>query len=172
MSSLYELTGDFLKVQEMLENDEFDRETLENTLGCIDYEIEIKAENYAKVIKNLETARASIKGQKDALKNALNDEIERLDHKEKTFENKIKYLKENLGQAMKITGKEKIKTDLFSFYFRKNQSVSVIDEKKALKSEYVKTKVTLDKAALLEAMKNGEKFDFANIRESETLIIR
>lgn len=168
MSSWYELTGDFLKVQEMLENDEFDKETLENTLGCIDYEIEVKAENYAKVIKNLEVVKAGVKGQKDA----LNDEIERLGRKEKAIDNKVKYMKENLGQAMKITGKEKIKTDLFSFYFRKNQSANVIDEAKALKSEYVKTNVAIDKASLLEAMKNGKKFDFADIKESESLIIR
>jgi hypothetical protein len=52
MSSLYELTGDFLNVQNMLEEEEFDREALLNTLEGIDYAIDIKAENYGKVIKN------------------------------------------------------------------------------------------------------------------------
>ena len=41
MSSLYELTGDFLNVQNMLEEEEFDREALLNTLEGIDYAIDI-----------------------------------------------------------------------------------------------------------------------------------
>lgn len=172
MSGLYELTGDFLKVQGMLENDEFDRDTLINTLEGIDYAIDIKAENYGKVIKNLEVLKAGIKGQREALKNALNDEIERLSEKEKAVDNKIKYMKENLGQAMRVTGKEKIKTELFSFYFKKNQAVNITDEKEALNSDYVRVKKEIDKTKLLAAMKNGEKFDFADIKESESLIIR
>lgn len=105
MSSLYELTGDFLNVQNMLEEEEFDREAILNTLEGIDYAIDIKAENYGKVIKNLEAAKAGIKGQRDALKNALSDELNRLSDKEKAIDNRIKYMKENLGQAMRATGK-------------------------------------------------------------------
>lgn len=90
----------------------------------------------------------------------------------KTIENKIKYLKESLGNAMKLTGKEKIKTDLFSFYFRKNQSTNIFDEKMALESDFVKIEKKVDKTALLKAMKAGQSFDFAEIKESESLIIR
>lgn len=172
MSSLYELTGDFLKIQDMLEGEEFDKEALMNTLEAVDYAIDIKAENYGKVIKNLEAVKAGIKGSREALKTALNDEINRLSDKEKAIDNKIKYMKEHLGQSMKVMGKEKIKTELFSFYFKKNQAVNVIDEGKALKSDYVRVKTELDREKLLAAMKNGKKFDFADIRESESLIMR
>ena len=172
MSGLYELTGDFLNIQNMLEEEEFDKEALLNTLEGIDYAIDIKAENYGKVIKNLEAVKAGIKGQRDALKNALSDEINRLSDKEKTIDNKIKYMKENLGQAMRATGKEKIKTELFSFYFKRNQAVNIINEAEALNSGYVRVKKEIDKVKLLEDMKKGGKFDFANIKESESLIIR
>lgn len=168
MSSLYELSGEFLQVQEMLENDEFDQEAVKNTLDCIDFEIDLKAENYAKIIKNLEVVKAGIKGKKDAIE----EELERLDCKEKNIENKIKYLKECLGQAMKATGKEKIKTDLFSFYFKKNQAVRIVDEKIALESNFVRIKKEIDRKELLKAMKEGQNFDFAEIKESESLIIR
>ena len=172
MSGLYELTGDFLNIQNMLEEEEFDKEALLNTLEGIDYAIDIKAENYGKVIKNLEAVKAGIKGQRDALKNALSDEINRLSDKEKTIDNKIKYMKENLGQAMRATGKEKIKTELFSFYFKRNQAVNIINEAEALNSGYVRVKKEIDKVKLLEDMKKGGKFDFADIKESESLIIR
>ena len=172
MSTLYELTDDFLKAQEMLLDEEFDKEAVKNTLESIEIEIEIKADNYAKVIKNLKVIQAGIKGQKDALKNAMKDEIDKFDIKEKNLENKIKYLKEKLSQAMKDTNKEKIKTELFSFYFKKNQSANIIDEKMALESEFVRVKKEIDKDNLLKAMKSGETFDFAEIKESESLIIR
>ena len=172
MSSLYELTGDFLNIQNMLEEEEFDKEALLNTLEGIDYAINIKAENYGKVIKNLEAVKAGIKGQRDALKNALSDEIDRLSDKEKTIDNKIKYMKENLGQTMRVMGKEKIKTELFSFYFKRNQAVNIINEAEALNSGYVRVKKEIDKAKLLEDMKKGKKFDFADIKKSESLIIK
>ncbi len=35
MASLYELTGDFLKVREMLFDEDADIEMIENTLDCI-----------------------------------------------------------------------------------------------------------------------------------------
>ena len=172
MSSLYELTGDFLNVQNMLEEEEFDREALLNTLEGINYAIDIKAENYGKVIKNLEAAKAGIKGQRDALKNALSDELNRLSDKEKAVDNRIKYMKENLGQAMRATGKEKIKTELFSFYFKKNQAVNITNEAEALNSAYVRVKKEIDRTELLKAMKEGTEFSFADIKESESLIIR
>ncbi len=43
MSSLYELTEDFLTAQEMLFDDEIDTETILNTLDCIDGMIEEKS---------------------------------------------------------------------------------------------------------------------------------
>lgn len=172
MSSLYELTGDFLNVQNMLEEEEFDREALLNTLEGINYAIDIKAENYGKVIKNLEAAKAGIKGQRDALKNALSDELNRLSDKEKAVDNRIKYMKENLGQAMRATGKEKIKTKLFSFYFKKNQAVNITNEAEALSSDYVRVEKEIDRKKLLKAMKEGIEFSFADIKESESLIIR
>ena len=73
---------------------------------------------------------------------------------------------------MRATGKEKIKTELFSFYFKRNQAVNIINEAEALNSGYVRVKKEIDKVKLLEDMKKGGKFDFANIKESESLIIR
>ena len=59
--TLYELTGQFLEVNEMAENGEIDEETMQDTLESIECEIEVKAENYAKVIRNLESDMESLK---------------------------------------------------------------------------------------------------------------
>ena len=102
----------------------------------------------------------------------MSDEINRLSDKEKAIDNRIKYMKENLGQAMRATGKEKIKTKLFSFYFKKNQAVNITNEADALNSAYVRVKKEIDRTELLKAMKEGIEFSFADIKESESLIIR
>lgn len=109
MSNLYELTGVFLELLEMMSDEDVDPQILEDTLEGIEYEIELKAEGYAKIIKNMES---DIKG--------LEVEIDRLTKRKKTFQNRIKNLKENLKESMELTGKTKFKTDLFTFRIQKN----------------------------------------------------
>ena len=52
MSTLYELTGQYMDLMEMAE--EADPDVLRDTLEGIEGEIEDKADNYAKVIRTLE----------------------------------------------------------------------------------------------------------------------
>ena len=109
MSKLYELTGNFLKVMNMLQDEDVDEQMIMDTLESIEYEIEEKADGYAKIIKSIES---NIKG--------MESEIERLNTRKKTFENRIKWLKQNLETSMRMTGKTKFTTDLFSFNIQKN----------------------------------------------------
>lgn len=109
MSKLYELTGEFLALMDMLEDEECNEQVIMDTLEGIDYEIEQKADGYAKIIKSIES---DIEG--------LDKEISRLDTRKKTFENRIKWLKQNLQMCMIATGKRKFTTELFSFGIQKN----------------------------------------------------
>ena len=54
MANLYELTGDFLTLMDMLEDEECDEQCIMDTLESVEYEIEEKADGYAKIIKSLE----------------------------------------------------------------------------------------------------------------------
>ena len=109
MSTLYELKGDYLKLLEMLEDPEIEDQIVLDTLEGIDYELEIKAENYAKIIRELEGTVEVIKAEK-----------KRLSDKQSKLEANVKRLKDNLQEAMTATGKTKFKTDLFSFSIQKN----------------------------------------------------
>lgn len=109
MSKLYELTGEFLELMDMLEDEECDEEIIMSTLEGIEFEIEQKADGYAKIIKSLES---DIKG--------MESETDRLSNRRKIFENRIKWLKQNLEMSMRVTGKRKFTTDLFSFGIQKN----------------------------------------------------
>ena len=109
MANLYELTGDFLTLMDMLEDEECDEQCIMDTLESVEYEIEEKADGYAKIIKSLES---DIEG--------LSKEADRLTTRKKTYENRIKWLKQNLEMCMRATGKKKFTTDLFSFGIQKN----------------------------------------------------
>lgn len=109
MAALYELTGAFLKLMNMLEDEESDEQVILDTLEGIDFEIEQKADEYAKIIKSLEY---KIQG--------ITKEIDRLSFRKKVFDNNVKRLKTNLEMCMKLTGKRKFTTDLFSFNIQKN----------------------------------------------------
>lgn len=109
MSSLYRLTGDYLELLNMLEDDEIDEQVIMDTLEGLDGEIEYKADNYAKLIKSIE-----------AMKDAITKETERLNYRKTIFDNRIKSLKNHLYNSMKITGKTKFTTELFSFNIQKN----------------------------------------------------
>lgn len=103
--NLYDLTTAYMRVQELIEQGE----DYEGILETIEDELEIKADGYARIIRNME---AEVK--------ALKDEEKRLADKRKQRETAIDHLKQNLFNSMKLTGKTKFKTDLFSFSIQKN----------------------------------------------------
>lgn len=109
MSTLYELKGEYLQLLDMLEDPEIEDQIVLDTLEGIDYELEIKAENYAKIIRELEGTVEIIKAEK-----------KRLSDKQSKLEANVKKLKDNLQETMITTGKTKFKTDLFSFSIQKN----------------------------------------------------
>lgn len=103
--NLYELTKAYQDIQEMIESGA----DLEQTLDLLGDAIEVKADGYARVIRNMEGNIEAIKA-----------ETARLQDKKKVLENGIERLKKNLFDAMKATGKEKFKTDLFRFSIARN----------------------------------------------------
>lgn len=165
MSNIYEITNDYLQIMAMLEDSDLDPQTLADTMESIEGEFEIKAENYAKVMKNLEG---------DIL--AIKTEIDRLTAKKKALENNIKNMKSTLQTAMETTGKTKFKTELFSFNIQKNAPSVVIDleDLSKLPSQFIKQReIEADKTAIKEALKRGENLDgIAHWEQGESLRIK
>ena len=54
MSTLYELTGNYVTLMDMLDDPEVDPITLMDTLDAVEGELDEKAENYGRIIRNLE----------------------------------------------------------------------------------------------------------------------
>lgn len=108
MSNLYEITGDLLQLQSMLEDD-VDPEVLADTLEAVQGEYEFKLESYCKVIKNLEADVVGIKAEE-----------QRLSGKRKVLENNIERLKKAMFDSMKTTNTPKVKGQLFTVTIQKN----------------------------------------------------
>lgn len=107
-NTLFELTGDYLKLLEMAE-DETDPQVIEDTLNSINDLIEDKADAYAAVI-------AQISGEVDT----IDAEIKRLTDRKRTKKNNIDHIKQHLFDSMKAMGKTKIKTATHTFGIQKN----------------------------------------------------
>lgn len=164
MSSIYELAGAYLQILEMMENPDLDPQTLADTMEGVEGELEMKAESYAKIMKNLEGDVAALKAEE-----------ERLANRRKAIENNIKNMKITLQSMMTFTGKVKFKTDLFSFGIQKNAPSVIIDtDVNNLPPEFLKFREPeADKTKIKEALKNGEDLKgYAHLETSESLRIR
>ena len=156
--NLYELSQNYLAVQDM----DLEPETLKDTLDSIEEAIEVKAENIAKWIRNLE-----------ADKKAFEEEEKRFKEKKQAADNRIKSLKQYLEDNMRLTGKTKFKAGFFSFAIQNNPpSVEVFDEALIPKQFLIAQPVKIDRAGIKELLKAGEEVPGAELKHSSGLRIR
>ena len=157
MSTLYELTGQYLEIY----NPDMDDETKQDTLDSIDWaeDYENKVENYVKVIKNL-----------DADMEARKNEIERLRKLNDADNSKKERMKEAVKESMELTGHDRVDTPLFKVSFRKSEAVEVDDL--LLPEAYKVATYKPDKKRLKEDLKNGLEILGAELVERKNLSIR
>lgn len=168
MASLYDLTGDYAKFAEYMEQVELEpemQEALEDALNNLGEDIEIKLENYAKIIKNFESDIAGLKAEE-----------ERLSKKRKAMENSIKNMKQRMTEAMIRTGKVDIKGELFKFKVQANPPAVVMDVNyiEDVPEKYlIAQDPKIDKKKLAEDLKAGVELDgVAHLEASASVRIR
>ena len=160
--NIYELTGNYEHLLNMLYDKDVDEQAILDTLESIEGDIEDKADGYAKIIKELE-----------AQSKARKEEAKRLTESAQTIDNRIKMLKSNLFNCMKITGKTKFTTNLFSFNIVKNGGKLPLTIDGEVPKEYTKTVIENDTSKIRQALENGENLPFAHLEpRGERLSIR
>lgn len=156
--NLYELSIAFQEVQNM----ELDPEVMKDTLDSIEDAIENKAENIAKLVRNLESDVSAYKEEEDRLKT-----------KRQAVENKLEWLKTYLKDCMKLTGKTKFKSGMFNFSIQKNPaSVNILDERIIPEEFLIPQLPKIDKTALKDVLKTGVEVPGVELKQSEGLRIR
>lgn len=157
---LYELTDEMIQLMEMLADGE-DPEVIRDTMESLNYEIEAKADGYAKIIRNLTGDIA-----------AIDAEIERLNKAKKAKENSIGWLKQNLEDSMIRLGKEKFKTQLFSFGIQNNPPKLIIDDPTGIPKEFlIPQEPKVDNAKIKDLIKNSP-VNWAHLEQGRSLRIR
>lgn len=160
--TLYEITGDILKLLTYAEDPDVDDQAFQDTMESLTLELEEKADGYAKAIRTLQ-------GEVEAIK----AEVDRLNSRKEAIENHIKAMKGNLEQSMIVTGKEKFKTDLFSFNIQNNAPSVVLDvDEDKVPEQFIVITKKVDKKGIGQALKNGDQIDFAHFEQSRSLRIR
>lgn len=156
--NLYELTQNYLQVLEIAENGD----DLADTLEALEDAIEVKAENTAKVIKQLE-ANAEM----------LANESRRLSERKSAIENNVRNLKRYLQEQLDKCGKSKIKGEIFTVAIQNNpQSVDVLDESLIPSTYFIQQAPKLDRKELLTHLKAGEEIAGVTIKQTKSLWIR
>lgn len=163
--SLYELSNHYLKAFEALTDPDADlpAEVINDTLEGLSGELEDKAINVAKFLRNIETAA-------EAIKAAEADMAKR----RKTLENRVSWLKGYLKTSMEKTGISKIDCPYFKLSIQSNPAAVVILDEDAVPEQFKEKVVAwkIDKNAIKEALKGGETVQGAALANGSRLVIR
>lgn len=159
---LYELTQNYRNLEGLAEQEGLSIEMIQEALGQVEDDINIKIENTCKVIKEVEADMVGI-----------DEEIKRLTSFKKSKENLVKNLKEYIGFEMKGIGLNKVEGKLFKVSFRKSKVVNIIDQSK-LEERFINKKVEekANKKEIMDALKNGEIIEGAELIENKSLQIK
>ena len=167
MSSLFELVGQRLELQNRLEVMNFDEQTIEDTLEGDSAAITEKIESYGFVIRN-----------RTAFADVMSGEIERMVDRRNAELKRIAAIEEWLLNSMVACNISKIECPAFSVSVRVNpQSVDVFDES-AIPSDYMRTPepkppvAAPDKKLILAAMKDGFEVTGCAIKRTNKLVIK
>ena len=158
MASLYEISAEYAAYLEAYESASCEEEAAEILQSLVDIHgsLEEKAENYAKLIKNVEA---------DA--KAFKDESDRLDKKAKVAKNFAERLKGAMLDAMKLTDTKEIPTSIGKWKTQLNpMSCDVTDPDKVPERFHIPQPDKIDKQAMIREHKaTGEMFEGAEFKQ-------
>lgn len=176
--ALYELTGQYLQLQQMLDVDQTDmspeeaaayQQAVKDTMEALTGEIEEQADNLACIVKDL-------KAQADALKN----EADRLSKRAQVKASKAKSLTEYLYSQMALTGNRKIETPRNVLTVKKTPAAVKVHDETAFwawanlgNDDFIRLAAPeMDKKAVREALKAGQEIPGVTLESGETLSIQ
>jgi hypothetical protein len=165
--SLYQLSSHYIQALDFLTDPELaiPIEAVNDTLEGLGGEIEDKAINVAKFIRNMETTA-------NAIKKAEVDMAKR----RKSLETRMQWLEDYLKSSMEATGITKIECPYFKLSIAKNPPSLDLFDSQAVPSKYkhIETVTTehIDKAAIKAALSSGKTIAGARLVKGTHLVIK
>lgn len=169
MSSLYQLTNEYIQLKLMAQDpeaDEMSAEIYADTFEGLDGEFEDKCESWMKVVQDIKGENATLKA-----------EIARLTARLRVGEHSVDRMMETVKNSMIATGKTKFKTPLFSFSIAKNPPRVVIDDPDRIPEGFlIPQPPKVDTASIKESLKSidaGPMWEgICHLEQGESLRIR
>ncbi len=163
--ALYQLSQNYLQAFEVLTDPEADlpADVINDTLEALGGELEEKAVNIAKFLRNMEILAETIKqAEVDMAK------------RRKTLENRVSWLKGYLKTSMEQTGITKIECPYFKLSLQNNLAAVVIVNEDEIPEQFKEAILTwkVDKNAIKEAIKDGKIVPGAKLSNGTRLVIK
>jgi hypothetical protein len=163
--TLYQLSANYLEALDALTDPEADlpAEVVNGTLEALSGELEDKAINVAKFLRNMEATA-------EAIKSAEAD----MNKRRRILESRAKWLKDYLKGNMEHTGISTIECPYFKLSIQDNPSAIHIVDEDAIPDQFKEPVTTwrINKAAIRDAIKAGETVPGAEMVNSTRLAIR
>lgn len=163
--SLYQIANEHRSMVDRLMDSQTDAAAIADTIEAESYPLEIKAQNVAYAIKNLEATASAIKAAESEMSS-----------RRKAIEKRSENIKEYLKTCMEIAGLTKIECPHFSLSIKSNPSSVDIFEEKLIPAEYMRQyeapPPSPDKTAIKEAIKAGNEVSGATLVQGTRLEIK
>ena len=157
--TLYEMNTATRQLYELLQNEEIDEQTFNDTLESIG--VEHKIDSYCEIIKQF---------QADA--EMLKNEIDRLEKRKKSISNGIDRMKKTLSDHLGFRGERKVRTNLFTVYLQASEKLEVVDAAVVPRKYFIKQDPELDTATIKDLLKQGKKIKGCVLAINEGVRIR
>ncbi len=146
--SLYTIAAEYRAMVARLMDTQDDSATIADTIEAESYPLELKAQNVAYAVKNLEATAAAIKAAEQEMA-----------ARRKSVESRAAYLKEYAKTCMQVAGVSKIECPHFALTIRANPAAVDIFEPSLIPAEFMRQAEAPppapDKTAIKEAIKAG-----------------
>lgn len=165
MTALYQLAADYKEAAERLSESGLDEQTITDTLEGLSGDIEQKAINLAKLIRNIEA-------ETSAIRSAVDDMVKRANAEEAKAKRLRDYLKDCLQQA-EI---RRVSCQFFVVSLKATPAAVVIDDEKLIRGDLMvwppAPPPKPDKRAIAEVIKAGEEVAGAHLESGTRLEIK
>jgi len=163
--SLYSIAVEHRALVDHLMDTQTDEQAIADTLEAESYPLELKAQNVAYAIKNLESMA-------DAIKNAEKEMADR----RKAIEKRAANLREYTKTCLEVAGVQKVECPHFALTIKKNPASVDIFEQALIPSKFMRQPEppppAPDKKAIAEAIKSGEDVPGAILTQGTRLDIK
>lgn len=165
LPTLYEIATEFSADAAKLQELDLEEATLADTLEGLQGDLQVKAQNTAMVVRNLE-----------AMALAIQDAERRMAERRKAIENRAKAIRAYIQRCMEHAGIHRIDTPMLALSIRKNPPAVVVDAPSQVPAKFWRIPpvppAEVDKQALKVAISAGEEVSGAHLEQSTRLEIR